>query len=465
MGKIVQMPSKKNMSYQEVKDAQKDAIKKEGGRSLERLLRTRKLCMADREKIARKLYKLVETVFKLQPDMKHSELSQKAGLNTSGEVTSKEIWRLTLSHKSDNVKKLRAAGRNYALLIKAISKVIKRNIHELTDEITLGTAVHPTNLTYQNIDEKVLDAVQMIVNKIDKNHDLLNKFNMILNKKYDLQMQGGTCDWPFVDINVPEPDDTIFVQKKNNEDIHYLYSNYWRVGCQPDPESIAHLPHVHLGMFWDKDSDTPSDDWGSEFRLDNCTEESIQIKKEFNKKYGHIDPKNDEEFEDYKKLHSDFFKTDIYKNKTVFDSVPRKVEFNTDTKKTEYHDCYGLMANLDYWLVLYPNKEMSAIEPVLWSHGGEYTFGENYIESLNLRTLNEMHKISVISRRNETLYDRLINFLKSGTESEGIYRLYKEWDKTAEYLEYCPLWDNVKATQDLDLELDKILSGGLDDIK
>lgn len=461
MGKVIQMPSRKNMSYQELKDAQKNAIKKEGGRSLERLMRTRKLSMVDREKIARKLYKLVETVFKFQPDMKRSELSNKAGFISSGEETSKEIWRLTLSHKSSDVKKLRAAGRNYALLIKTASKQLERNIHELTDEITLGTAVHPANLNYQNLDEKVLDAIQMVANKIDKNHDLLNKFNMISNKKHDLQIQGSICDWPFDDIYVPESDDGRNVQITENEGISYLYSKYWRFGEEPAPESIAHLPHVHLGMFWDKENDIWG--WGNEFRIDNCTEESIQIKKEFKKKYGHIDCETEEEYEEYNKIHSEFFKTDIYINKTLFDSIPRKVEFNTETKKTEYYDCYGLMANLDYWLVLYPNKEMTAIEPILWSHGGDYTEGNNYIEPLNLRTLNEMHKITVISHKNESLYDRLIHLLKSETELD--YPLYKEWDKTAEYLKFCPLWGEVKTSLDLDLVLDKILSGGLDNVK
>lgn len=454
MGVVIQMPNRGGSHIDELRDAKRKAIEAEGSRSLGRLMRVRKLKVSDRESIAHELYKYVERVFDTHSDLMRGKFACDANLCPAGEETSKEIWRLTLAPDDNNVQKLRASGRNYALLIKAIAKILKLNVHIVTDTITYGSAVHPVKYKYREVNQKLLAAIQQIANMVDTKNGLLKKFSLIADKKYELQKAGGLCDWPFYDYDESDTEDEEIVNP--NQNITDPMYSYWRPDVnwtEVDPDSIAQLPHIHLGMFWDEESWSPAEQWGSVWGEDNYTREFLDAVEKFKQECGDI-----EDSEIYMKKRKEYLDIGSFKDKTLFDAVPREVLVDKTTNRPVYRDRHGLMANLDYWLVLYPNNEMTAVEPILWSHGGDYAEGMMNMQSLNLRVLEEMKQIQVISRSNETLYDRLIQVMGVSKSDTGIEcQLFREWNKTANYIETCPIWSYVQRDLDINKTLDRIL--------
>lgn len=468
MGKVIHMKKHQGMDYKALQEKKRREAEAEGGQSLQRLMRTRKLRLSDRELIARRLYRFLEQVFEANPELRRGDFAKYASLSSGDDESSKEIWRLTLSSESDNVKKLRASGRNYAQLIKAVAKTSGRNVNQFTDEITFGTSVHPANCVNLDVEQRVLAAIQFIGNTVDREVDLLTKFKKIGKKKCELLLAGGLCDWPFGYFEEPlehdtqymlylgDPTDEMYSHYRDPTDEMY---SYWDKGnrTEVDFESIKNLPHIHLGMFWDYEYETPGEAW-DKGDFDNYTEEFLKARKKFWEKYN-----SDTDDDLYSEKPWEYLDTGLFSDKTELDAVPRKVVIDETTKKPVYMDCYGLMANLDYWLVLYPNKEMTGLEPILWSHGGDYTNGMMEMESLTMRKLNEMREIRVISQSEETLFDRLIQTLRPVSEQDDKSILLREWSKTSKYLEACPLWPHVKCELDLDEDFNRIFN--VEDVK
>lgn len=121
------------------------------------------------------------------------------GIDTSG--SSKELHRLTLAPSQDPASvRLRKSADKYHSLICAISQYGNRSLNQLADDVLRGTRLHPAeHLTSMSETEKVAQALQSTVDKVDRELGLFEKFMLTAEMKARAITNGAKDFWPLWD--------------------------------------------------------------------------------------------------------------------------------------------------------------------------------------------------------------------------------------------------------------------------
>lgn len=112
--------------------------------------------------------------------------------------TSKELHRLILApNKNPADVRLRRGAGKYRSLIEAISKITNESVSTLADRVMFGTTLHPAKQMGDLSEaEKVQVALQRMVDKIDGEFDLYEKFMDVARLKAEHITAGGKEYWP-----------------------------------------------------------------------------------------------------------------------------------------------------------------------------------------------------------------------------------------------------------------------------
>lgn len=122
--------------------------------------------------------------------------------------SSKELHRLILApgKRPADIRLRRSAGK-YRSLIEAISKITNESVSALTDRVLFGTSLHPTEQKVGRSEAQIVQTtLQRIVDMIDDEFGLYEKFMETAQQKANHVANGGTEYWPMVNYSVPISD-------------------------------------------------------------------------------------------------------------------------------------------------------------------------------------------------------------------------------------------------------------------
>ena len=226
------------------------------------------LAQGDEIVIARRLYQEMEALKIRLKSAKIGlgELCLRAGIGNEGDY-SKELYRMTLAPDREPSKVgLRKSAAKYRQLIAAIGQATKESTSSLANRLLLGTTLHPANVKDWTEIEQVQVALQTIVDVVDKEFGLYEKYMETAQLKAGQTAEGAPCFWPHWDI------DRTFYQEGDEGDREYesdmkrvadhrhafwpnpvraKHSDYWWTAgmgsnCLQDCE-FFYLPHAYIG--------------------------------------------------------------------------------------------------------------------------------------------------------------------------------------------------------------------------
>lgn len=406
----------------------------------------RKLGLADRVTIARRLHDVLQDLYAVRPELRKGTLAKKADLGSD----SKRIHELTLPPgelpSPEGSRRLAARIFPYAKLINAIHKELKNDIHFFTYELLAGTALMRDGVSRTDINliEKIGLTVNQIAGEVGAVSGLLESFQKTATLKSQAIAAGGHEVWPFHD-GIAEELDTKISLSDEMEAGHIKYRNqlslpqnsFWQPDyaemygedggvLYPDTwitdSALSNLPHVHLGMWWDEAEVPDAIAWWKR--------ENIYLGRECQ-----------------------------ITGKSRLDAEPRFVDVGEKGDVPRY--CVPPHpAPLDFWLVLLPDRNFTRVIPVLWQAGGDYDWGNVRIEPLTtVRSIERLQHIERLHSKGGNLLDALKDLLLEKNEESGLTKLQFEWQRTASLLNHNPFLKVARDDAALDLHLNNLLLG------
>lgn len=418
-----------------------------------RKLKGEKLNLGDEEIIALRLYPEIEGLKRLLRSRGSGigDFCIKFGI-TDKSQSSKELHRLVLPPgKSAHSVRLRRSAGKYYELIKAISATTSESISTLADRVLRGTSLHPAEMDNLTETELVQAALQGIVDRIDQEFGLFEKFMKVaeLNSKHVLR--GGKDIWPRwnwalddenpSDEDVAEHADPKFAfwkkpfipnvdqTKKALENLKEFFGSdfnteppeapYWPMGngCGAIIGSeFFYVPHAPLGVL--------------EFcNLPNPKESPalyLKKKKESIDRWRSASPSGRSWLEEEQSI------TDEWEE-TTYSPIG---QFGDD----------GRIGHDFAWLVIYPTPDNTRLCPMIYI---SYDMGDPFMVSLDLRNLEifrdalwigEIEHMSVLDRLKDLLgYRGTTNLIEHG------------FRRTAPWFAHNPMF-KWQAKQDDDLQ-------------
>ncbi len=372
-----------------------------------------------------------------------AEFCSRYGLN-DGNETSKELNRLTIAPgaKKDEVKarRLRRTADKYRRLIDGIQSQTGVNKSQMVDRLFRGTPLHPIKQMEQfSKAENVMNALQGIVDCIDREFGLYEKFMEVDRLKAVYRAEGSKENWPLSDdsdlddvfgvgsgtgsTGPADADSTRhfdngfheFWERRNlltgESAIDWNHDTYF-----PRPE-FFYVPHVKLGWV---DCWIPVDQKATPAEFAKAKEEVLKEVRA---------PRVD-----LKKSIASIVASYqvVWDNKTM-----APVETNSEGWIGE--------SNV-FWLVIFPSIDKSRLVP--WLHtAGEFP----YLIPLSVRTLEEFRDAIWADEANESSFlDRIVNLIGYRT---GQTRVIEEALRaTAPWLDHNPIFKlrNAQAQADAD---------------
>lgn len=180
-------------------EAQGEAEGKDALSNLKRL-RASKLPKSDTVIMAQRLYGEVQRLKQhlRTRGMLLRDFCSAIDIDASG--SSKELHRLTLAPNQDPAMvRLRRSADKYYTLIQGISKHGNRNLNTLADDVLRGTSLHPAaHLGEMNEAEKLETALQLTVDKIDREFNLYEKYMKTATLRREYILAGSREYWPLL---------------------------------------------------------------------------------------------------------------------------------------------------------------------------------------------------------------------------------------------------------------------------
>lgn len=413
------------------------ALRDEGNLAWKRLQRMgrarRKLSPQDRAVLARRLHLVIEDLFCQRPGLKRGAFASMAGL---GE-TSKELHYLTLApqEESEAAVRLRADAERYFRVVTAVHKTLGIDLDAFLYEFTLGTSIHPSSIDPVRVegDETLLEAVTRIGQRVADEFGLPGKFLRTAHARSQALRDGSQETWPYHAGVVDALPGRGAAVDESDPRLVLPDHAFWPPGA-PRPvkaggaeasahawladSALAFLPHAHLAMYWDEG-----------FRPDART--AWQCEQEYG---GYSLP---------------------ITGSTRLDCEPRRVVRDPASGKPTYRWQVAQPATIDYWLVLYPSKDLAGVTPLLWSASGDYAWQRVEVEPLSLTTLEKLRRIPALAREPRSLYQCLRELLGDGDEER--IPLLDRWRESAPNVEENPFLETDRANQRLAAKLARLL--------
>lgn len=397
-----------------------------GSHAWANLIKAKKLKnKADRIAIAQALYKELQTLRKVHPELRLGEFAGNAGL--SKDHTSRDLHRYMLPPILDNISRakqardLRASTEGYILFLEAIQRITKENIAILADRVTWATSLHPRQIKDVEESEKLLSSLQEAINRIDSDFQnqsaqaetLYAVFMQTAKIKIEMRKTGSLLRWPYFDGDVPftdlSPDNfpqhspySMRLEDEIDERYAYWhrdYESYESIGRHDYPSSLSHyetitnLPRIYLGLMvnWEQ--------WG----IDDASAK-IAYRDKVRKHIGEIVEIRDEN-------------TNLvrlgYRN-------PENGKLGDSLYKSSFdEDCHA-------WLVIYPSPDNRSLVPVIYRPNQE---GGVELIYLNLRNFVSLKNTEFISKNDPiSLYERIKQLMGFGS---GRFEIEEAWKTTA----------------------------------
>jgi len=236
-------------------------------------LKNRKLPRGAEITIAMRLYGEVQNLGKhlKTKGISKAEFCSLFGLQDASE-SSKELNRLTVapgsSEEEIHDRRLRRHADKYRYLIDGICKITGQSRSTLADKVLMGTPLHPIEqLSTFSETETVLSTLQSIVDKIDRECGLYEKFMEISRLKAAHIASGGNEHWPLLPLRADDPN------HEHAKDPRYAFREFdtyadainWGDGPRQEwpgadgPPEFFYIPHVCIGIFAYSDLPKKSD--------------------------------------------------------------------------------------------------------------------------------------------------------------------------------------------------------------
>lgn len=218
--------------------------------------------------IARRLYQEMEALKIRLKSAKIGlgELCVRAGIGNEGDY-SKELYRMTLAPNREPSKiGLRKSAAKYRQLIAAIGQVTKESTSSLASRLLFGTTLHPADVKDWTEIEQVQVALQTIVDVVDKEFRLYEKYMETAQLKASQLAERATCFWPHWGIDRSDyeegcdGDQEFASDMRRRADSRSAYwpnpanatlpNCFWTTGqgsdCRQDSEFFF-IPHAYIG--------------------------------------------------------------------------------------------------------------------------------------------------------------------------------------------------------------------------
>lgn len=382
----------------------------EGKDALSRLksFQGRKLPEDDVAIIARRLYDEVQRLKRhlktRSAPMSMSGFCQKFKIDTSG--SSKELHRLTLAPDRDPASvRLRRSADKYYRLIEGMSKEGNRSLNTLADDVLRGTSLHPSaHLGEMNEAEKLANALQAIINNIDREFGLHEKFQKTAALKSEFIKNGKQKFWPLWGWNYDD-------EEKRSEYLRYASNPknaYWGKIDEPLHSEITypedgfpvpqfneilqncdffHIPHAPIGVV-----------------------EFANIPRR---------PKDAEQLPEYEEKIKSFINTyhrSTHENPNAkthmeeYNAVSDEWDDGLKKPHGQLSHENGIARGTDHaWLIIYPTRDNSRLMPMMYI---AYEEGGPYIIPLNARNLEILRDAFWITATEyKSLFDRIKDLL------------------------------------------------------
>lgn len=397
-----------------------------GSHAWANLIKTKKLKnKADRIAIAQALYKELQTLREMHPELRLGEFAGNAGLSAGR--TSRDLHRYMLPPTPDNISRekqardLRASTEGYILFLEAIQRITKENIAILADRVTWATSLHPRQVKDVEESEKLLSSLQEAINRIDHSfpdlsgqaETLYTVFMQTAKIKVEMRKNGSLLRWPYFDGDVPfadlSPHDfpqyspySMCLEDEIDERYaywHHDYESHESIGRHDYPSSLSHyksitnLPRIYLGLIvnWKQ--------WG----IDDATAKTAYREK-LHKHVGKIVELRDE--------NTNLVRL-VYRN-------PETGKIGDPLDQSPFdEDCHA-------WLIIYPSPDNRSLAPVIYRPNQE---GGVELIYLNLRNFVSLKNMEFISESDPiSLYERIKELIGFGS---GRFEIEEAWKATA----------------------------------
>lgn len=406
-------------------------------------LKNRKLPTGAEITIATRLYGEVQNLGKhlKAKGISKAEFCSRCGLNDASE-SSKELNRLTVAPGSSveaiRDRRLRRHADKYRLLIDGICKITGQSQSILADKVLMGTPLHPIEQfsTFSET-ENVLSALQGIVDKIDRECGLYQKFMEIGRLKAAHIRNGGSEHWPLFSVN---PDDSALamflgadsdikptereraentIRHEHAKDPRYAFWAFdpisadinWEgnpcfeeiLGAVGDPD-FFYIPHVRVGIV--------------EFWMPEIVESTQEHERAQRDSLEEWQSESDVAGESRVSLLSSF---EIH-----WDSAR---QCPTVQSRQPYPNPSGLA-----WLIIYPRRDHAQLVPML------YSVGEIPVLSpLDIRGLDDLRNARWLDEtRCASVFDRIVELI--GYREGATTVIEDELRRTAAWLDHNPFF-------------------------
>lgn len=371
----------------------------------------------------------------------------RSGISGSSD-SSKELHRLVLGPGKDPAAvRLRRSGNKYYDLIKAISSATKESASSLADRVLCGTSLHPSRMENLTETELVQAALQGIVDKIDNEFGIHQKFMEIARLKSQHVAEGGSTNWPlepFREISLEDEYDRLRRIRAVNPEYAFWDSSISRTAsaCQNGADSEDTTDDSLQA-----DADTRAEELMSLKYFPGVVQDDgfffvpharIGILDMFNLRLRSSDPAD---YDRRARLIVDGWRntSDFLGRSGIAVSGDIRDEFDSETNAPIGQTLSGRnsIVSADYgWLVIYPTADSSRLMPMLYLHQEE---SGAYLMPLDVRNLDILRDALWIDEaRHGSVFDRikeLLGYLPSSRKAieEGLR-------DTAQWLDHNPIF-------------------------
>lgn len=395
-------------------------------------LKSDKLPRGVEEILARRLFSELRNLFARlkSKGISKAEFCSRHGLN-DGNETSKELSRLTVrpDANSDEVKarRLRRSADKYRRLIDGIQSETGENRNHLVDRIFYGTPLHPTKQMEQfDRAEKVMHALQAIVDRIDRDLGLYEKFMEVDRLKTEYRSNGFTDNWPLSDVDSSElaaatieSTNESIINETNSCHFNNGFHEFWK-GLNPESGKIEikwnistyfphpeffFVPHVKLG-------------WLDTCNLPDRKAAPVEYKRARDKAVQHVQKIMPD--------HEKSIASIVASARIEWDEASASPVERGFTREFGFRDIG--------WIAIYPSTDKTKLLPWLYSIG-EFP----YLIPLNVRTLEEFENgIWVDENNNTDLLDRIFDLI--GFYPDQTHVIEDGLRATASWLDHNPIF-------------------------
>lgn len=458
--------AKRLAAHAERLEQQRHELEEAGNHAWGRLKNARKLKADDRKEIAKAMHQLLEELKQRCPDLSMGKLAKDAGL-LSRDLDSKELYRLTLPPGEDPIKRgLRADGKKYADLLKAIRKHTGENLAQLAARLTKATSLHPKQSQEGTEEsERVANYLQEVINRIDLEFkeesggdSLFETFMKTARIKTDLakadKLKLRRPRWPYFDADdddnhieedcpefgpggvIPNMPDDFLPRSDDDFDVKYafwqrdyyfankysrLYEREAYASGVAHHDALMNLPRIYLGLI---DSDA-------------YFSEATVAEKEAVRRYAETHTLIQFEAEQGSRQRKiECLKSHVGELGEIRDPETGHAHIAHRHPKTgewvqglsgEYDgEFHWVDESSHVWLVIYPSPDNTTLVPVLYQPMEE---GGTLLMSLNQRSLVSLKEMLFVDDAGEprSLYDRIKELMRFSSDRA----IYKAWQETA----------------------------------